>query len=79
MRIHTVWATRTYSPDEPELLVAWDEFSIDAHPEGFEEEVTRALGSLGSDLGVHRRIVISVPDRDITTAFLPDEVEGVVQ
>lgn len=33
-----------------ELMVAWDEYCIDAHPEGFEEECEKAKESWGDGL-----------------------------
>lgn len=75
MRISTVWAVRKHSPDEPELVVAWDEFCIDANPEGFDEDVKRALESMGSDLLTHRVIVLRANYPDIVEAFQPPEIE----
>lgn len=80
MRIETVWAVRKYSPDEPELVVAWDEDSVDSNPEGFQADVDRALASLGSDLLETRRIVLHANYLAISDAFkateIPVDVDG---
>lgn len=78
MRIHTVWAVRTYSPDEPELVTAWDEFSVDSNPEGFDADVQKSLASWGSDLGTHRRIDFIIPDKAVFDAFATAEVAAEV-
>jgi hypothetical protein len=78
MRIFTVWAVRKYSPDEPELVTAWDEYSVDANPEGFTDEVNHALESWGTDLLEHRRITLEVPGRDIVSAFAANEVPATI-
>ena len=78
MRIHTVWAVRESSPDEPELVTAWDEFSVDANPEGFDADVKEGLESWGTDLETHRYIDLIVPDKAIFDAFKRIEVQAEV-
>jgi hypothetical protein len=78
MRIHTVWGQRVGTENEPELMVAWDEFSVDANPEGFREDVEKALQSWGSDLETHRYIDIRLPDKVINEAFWAPVVEAEV-
>jgi hypothetical protein len=79
MQIYTVWATRVQDPDEPELVTAWDEYSVDNNPEGFDKDVEESLASWGDDLDQHRRIVITVPDKPILDAFRSVMVEGTVE
>lgn len=79
MQIYTVWATRKYASDEPELLTAWDEYSVDGNPEGFEEDVKKSIDSLGTDYLAHRVVVITIDSTLIDAAFLPVKVEGTVE
>lgn len=70
--IETLWATRKsvdggYHP--PELLVAWDEFSVDANQEGWFEACTAALASLGGDLDQHRYVTLSLGDDVLEDTF----------
>jgi hypothetical protein len=69
MKIHTLWAVRISSPDEPELVTAWDEYSVDANPEGWHKDVAEGLDSWGSDLETHRFIDIEIPDKAVFDAF----------
>lgn len=78
MQLFTVWGIRNSEPDEPELMVAWDEFSVDANPKGFDSEVKKAIESWGSDLRAHRYITVNIPDKAVFDAFVQDEVEGTV-
>lgn len=67
--IYTVWATRKHDEGAPELLVAWDEFSVDNHPDGFERVIVAATDAMGEDLNEVRRITIRVPLETIEAAF----------
>jgi hypothetical protein len=78
MKIHTVWAVRKCNPGEPELVTAWDEFSVDANSEGFEEDVKKSLESWGDDLLAFRRIDIRVSYPGILQAFDTTEITGVI-
>lgn len=77
MIIETLWIKRQYE-DTPELLVAWDEFSVDENPEGFAEDCASALLKIGDDLAASRQIQISVLTTSIDAAFVPSVVTGVV-
>lgn len=78
MIVHTVWGVRKDSPDEPELMTAWDEYSVDNNPEGFREDVQKHLDSWGDDLLEHRQIEILVPESSIRSAFQPQRVHAKV-
>lgn len=78
MDIWTLWITRTYAQDTPELLEAWSEYDIDANHEGWQEAKQKALDSIGSDLHVYREIDIKVDYEDICKAFADAEVKGEV-
>jgi hypothetical protein len=79
MRIYTVWGVRKGAADEPELMVAWDEYCVDSNPEGFDEEVEKAIASWGSDLLATRPITLTIPESLVKNAFVADEIPaGVV-
>jgi hypothetical protein len=48
MQIKSLWALRK-GYEAPELLVAWDEISIDENWDGFQEDVKRAIDAIGED------------------------------
>lgn len=76
--IYTVWATRNEGIESqvPELLVAWDEFSVDDNPDGFERIITAATDAMGKDLNEIRRITIRVPLDTIEAAFRSTVIHG---
>lgn len=76
MRIYSVWGVRKYFPNEPELMLAWDEFSVDSNPEGYEAAVKQAIESWGDDLLAHRVIEIEVFDLAVLQAFKPAKIKG---
>lgn len=41
MKIYTIWVT-DHPSTEPWLINAWDEYSIDENPEGYEKAVNEA-------------------------------------
>lgn len=74
--IHTLWITRTYDEDwSPELLVAWDEYDVDANREGWEEAKTTVLAGIGNEVGQWREILFSIPNQDIRRAFEPPMIK----
>lgn len=79
MEIYTVWGVRKVSPEEPELVTAWDEYSVDNNPEGYDEDVRRGLASWGDDLLTFRAIRISIPDSAVQAAFGSTMIEGSVE
>lgn len=68
MMILSLWARRR-GEDSPELLVAWDEYSVEQNREGFDEECREALRGMGEDLIQERELHIHVPMADIDAAF----------
>lgn len=79
--IRTLWITRKsidagFHP--PELIAAWDEWSIDENPSGWQDACKEALESLGSDLAAHRYIDIKLDDETLDRAFWPVEINGEV-
>lgn len=69
MRIKTLWITREGSSDEPELLVAWDEFTYDSHPEGFDKECQERLGEIGSEVGERRFVDLDIDETALLKLF----------
>jgi hypothetical protein len=53
----------------PELVAAWDGYSIEANYEGWKADCTKALEAVGNDLSASRYLNISVPDSVIDEEF----------
>jgi len=70
MNIHTLWVMRK-SETVPELLEAWDEFSVDENPYGFKAACADSLARVGSGVESHRFIDLSVSLRDVERQFGP--------
>jgi hypothetical protein len=68
MIIETFWGWRK-GEDSPELLVAWDEYTVDGYPEGYEAAVEEALKGAGDEMVEVRRIQLSVNYTQITSQF----------
>ena len=73
--ITTTWANRKYDPHTPELVCAWDEYSIDNNYDGWVEDKQKALNSWGEDLLSHVDIVIYVPFEVVDQALNPASVK----
>jgi hypothetical protein len=59
MRIQALFATRTYS-EVPELVAAWDEYTIEGWPEGWENEKRASLAKMEDDLDTHIEVTLEV-------------------
>lgn len=68
MKIHTLWGWRK-NEDTPELMVAWDEISVDGWHEGFDEAIKHEIECWGSDLYAHRFIDLEVDLDEVAKAF----------
>lgn len=80
MQLTTLWGERKgYEGETPELMVAWDENSIDQNGEGFEKECEQAIASWGNDLVQWRTIVVTIPEAPIFAAFDVTEIKGAVE
>ena len=80
MKIHTLWGERKgFEGDAPELMVAWDECSIESNPDGFEDACREARTSWGSELVQERCIHIEVPESVIFDAFEPITTTGTAE
>jgi hypothetical protein len=68
----SLWATRKSidaGMHPPELLVAWDEYTIDENFEGWHSACMAALSAMGGDLDQHRYITLRVPEDVLEEAF----------
>lgn len=77
MVISTLWATRV-SDDGPELLAAWDQWSIEGNWEGWAAECRRQLDAMGNDLDQYRYFNLSVDLDKIEDAFRQRTLPAVV-
>lgn len=71
--ISTLWITR-HSDDTPELIAAWDQFSIDGNPGGFTAACEAALGAIGDDVRDKAYLTLIVPEEPIFAALYPPDV-----
>lgn len=79
INIVSVWGERRgYEGETPELMVAWDENSVDENPVGFATACAKEAESWGEDLMQQRTIIIAVPADMIEAAFRGPVVQGVV-
>lgn len=60
----------------PELMEAWDEYTLDDNWEGWEEAKAAAIASWGDDLVAAREIVINIADDAIDSVFLTPTIEA---
>ena len=80
MIVKTMWGKRKSEPENlPELMVAWDEYTIDLNPDGFAEDCERARVSWGSDLEEYRYVDISLSEEDIDNMFATTNILGLVK
>lgn len=76
--IRSLWITRKsidcgFHPAE--LLIAWDEWTVDENPEGWANACKEALEAVGDDLAAHRYIDLLLHDKGIDDAFEPASTE----
>ncbi len=77
LTIETLWGARR-GESTPELMAAWDEYTIDNWREGWSEACRKAIESYGSDLDTYRYIVLTVDLGKIEQAFEPTTVDAEV-
>ena len=73
--IETLWFLENTENSVPELLCAWDEYSINENPQGYEEDMKVAHGSRGND-GEYRYIELKIDNSKIMRAFKPAKVNA---
>lgn len=79
MRVHALFITRPHNPDLPELLTAWDEYSVDENWEGYQADIAAKLASVEGDVDRHAIVTIDVDEAAILNILRPSgTVKGVV-
>ena len=68
-----------YEEEMPELMVAWDEYCVDANPEGFHDDCEKAKKSWGTDLVAHRMIEVRINEDQLRAQFANGELEGEIK
>jgi hypothetical protein len=76
--IETLWGVRK-GESVPELMEAWDEYSVDENREGFNEACQNRIASWGDQLDIYRYIQIMVDMDKIEAAFEPVTVDGEIR
>jgi hypothetical protein len=80
MKIIALFGIRAYAPDLPELLVAWDEYSVDENGAGWEDAKAEATAEIGDELLTHAVIKIDVDEVSILSILRPiGTVKGTVK
>lgn len=78
MKIHAVFANRTYDPNIIELVAAWDEFCVESNEDGWQREVEEGLASWGDELLHHVYVDIDLPMSEVYARFEALSVSGEV-
>lgn len=79
MIVKSLWGVRKgYERAAPELMAAWDEYTIDENPEGWTEACEKAIASWGDDLLSWRIIDIQLPVNILKQQFEPAEIAAVI-
>lgn len=75
---HQLWATyKSADPqDAPELLLAWDEFCVDANGDGWADAKHVALANVGGDLNEYREIIVLISREAVINAFDVPVLDG---
>lgn len=77
MDIATLWIKRKGNESEsPELIVAWDEYSIEENWEGWAADCQKHLDEIGGEVSMKRFLNLRVPDPEIEKYFI--EMQTVV-
>lgn len=77
MVIHCLFIVRSKKCG-PELLVAWDEFSVDENFEGWEEDCHETLTSLQGEYTHQTYVDIELQDSDLEEKLYGSELQGKV-
>lgn len=73
MQIEMLFASRKHDKDTPELVVAWDEYSVDNNPEGWFDAQREGLASWGDDLYRSTVIRVDIPLSAVQYVLNPPE------
>lgn len=80
MLIHATFITFASDPEVLELVHAWDEYSLDNNPTGYEDTKAEALATYGDDVGAKVTVDIAVNEEAIWKALRPHlRISGEVQ
>lgn len=60
----------------PELMVAWDEHSIDANPQGFYDDIEKSKKSWGDELVTSRLISVDINEDELVAMFEEKSISG---
>ena len=71
MDIECLFIKRKYhtADEPPELLVAWDEYSVDENLQGWNDATRKAIESVEGDLSEYRFIKLRVHEGAVSKAF----------
>lgn len=70
MDVATLWIKRKGCEDgPPELIVAWDGYSIEENWQGWSDACARELKMIGDDVVAHRFLNIHLKDDEIEKYF----------
>jgi len=76
MKVHTLWITRKSDREfNPELVNAWDEYSVEGNYEGWQKSCKDALSKVGDDLSDSRVAVLNVEDISLGRIFRDVEID----
>lgn len=76
MRIYVI-AAKVEGEETPWIINAWDEWTMDANPSGFDEACEQAEERAGADAQI-RIGIIEVPDSFLFDLFKPVVAKGTV-
>jgi hypothetical protein len=65
VRILATFISRKSAPKVPELVVAWDEYSIDEAPEIYAKDVETSIRVCGDDVHAHATVEIIIPESQV--------------
>lgn len=75
MKLYCIFG-RIRGEEAPELVTAWDEYTVESNPEGYREEFEKAKGTEAYE--AVREIVVTVSEKAVLAAFATPVVEGTV-
>lgn len=76
MRIRATFINRSYDPTHIELVHAWDEFSIDDNPEGYEADLAEDLATYQPDVLKVVTVDIAIPYSALDKLFQIPVIQG---
>lgn len=75
MKINALFVTRTHATDVPELVEAWDEYTVDENPDGYKAALAKWRGYLNDgDVDAFTVVTLRVSAQTVLNALYPDPV-----